>query len=266
MDQRIPGAETPVGTTRASELGDEPVRSRSEQVKQKAREVGQQATERIESAASERIDQATGEIGALASALREAGGRLSGESMMSGKLIRGAADKLEELSSRLDNRDLNDMVGEVRRWARRNPGAFVGAAVAVGFLASRFVKASEVSDGYDFDSFESDGEFRRGSMDTELYRGSVGNQTGDTMSTYGAGSTGGTSYGATGDFGSGAGYGSGMGSGSAGSGSGSTGSGFDSTGSTDRGFTGTSGGSSTGTTSGDLNRDTNRDGGRNGRS
>lgn len=257
MDQRIPGADTPIGTTSASEIGNENGRTRGEQVKQKAREMGSQAADRIESAAAGQIDRATGELGALASALRDAGGRLSGDSMMSGKIVRGAAEKLDELSRRLDNRDLSEMVTEVRGWARRNPGAFIGAAVAVGFLASRFVKASEIHDSDDFYSgYETGVDYSHGGMDTELYRGNVGNQSGQTTGTSGRASTGGAAYGSTSGYGSGAGYSSGMGTGSSGLDSssdtgafGTTGSdsGFSGAGSTDRGFTGTSGNTGTGT-------------------
>lgn len=280
MDQRIPGADTPLGTTRASELDSDNNRSRGEQVKQKAREMGGQAAERLSSAASDQVHRATGELGAMASALRDAGGRLSGESMMSGKLIQGAAEKLDELSRRLDNRDLSEMVTEVRGWARRNPGAFIGAAVAVGFLASRFMKASETHDRDDFYSGYAAGvDYEPGHMDTELYRGELGQGT----ESFGTGSTGGSSYGTAGGYGSGAGYSTGMdsGIGSTTSGTGAIGStsdsGFSSAGTTDRGFTGTSGNTGTGvagstgstgtrTSTGLTDADDTREGGRDGRS
>lgn len=150
MDQTRSGMNTPPGTTRASEIDDS--RSTTDQVKNKAREAGQRAAERIESQASKQKERATGELGAIASALREAGDRLDRDNMMSSRLVQAAADKLDDLSTSLDNRDIGEMVSEVRRWGRRNPGAFIGAAVAVGFLASRFLKASEDDmDEYDYD-------------------------------------------------------------------------------------------------------------------
>lgn len=274
MDQRIPGADTPIGTTRASEIGNESGRSTVDQVKDKARQAGSKAADRLESAVGQQKQRATGELGAIADALRQAGNNLDSGNNMSGRFISAAADRIDDLSTRLDNRDMTEMVGEVRRWARRNPGAFVGAAVAVGFIASRFLKASE-EDRYDgfggYDDFESEdiGMRNYGAGAT----GGVGTRSG-----YGAGSTGGTDYptaGGAGNLGgtSGAGgfgntsgnYGTGSGPGSTTGGTGTTGgttgglSGAGGTGAGSRGTTGT-GNAGTGSTGSDD------DGGRYGRS
>ncbi|HEU5163559.1 MAG TPA: hypothetical protein VFV54_10465 [Thermoanaerobaculia bacterium] len=141
MDQRTSGTDIPIGTTRASEINEG--RGTTETVKEKAREIGQKATARAQSAVSEQKERATSELGAVAFALRDAATRLDGENMMSGRLIRGAAERLDDFSRRLESRDLDGIVRETRQWARRSPAAFMGAAVAIGFLASRFLKASE---------------------------------------------------------------------------------------------------------------------------
>lgn len=145
MDQRTSGTDIPIGTTRASELNEAETRGAKGAVKQKARELGQRASERAHEAASEQKERATSELGAVASALRDASQRLDDENMMSGRFIRGAAERLDEFSQRLDRRDIDGLMRETRQWARRSPAAFMGAAVAVGFLASRFLKASEES-------------------------------------------------------------------------------------------------------------------------
>ena len=155
MDQRTSGTDIPIGTTRASELNEG--RGTTETVKEKAREMGQKATERAQSALSEQKERATSELGAVAFALRDAATRLDGDNMMSGRLIRGAAERLDDFSRRLESRDVEGIVRETRQWARRSPAAFMGAAVALGFLASRFLKASEHPRGTEpWGGYESD--------------------------------------------------------------------------------------------------------------
>ncbi|HEX5476911.1 MAG TPA: hypothetical protein VFX09_03570, partial [Burkholderiales bacterium] len=56
-----------------------------------------------------------------------------------------AADGLERLSGTLRNKDLDTLVGDVESFARRQPAAFFGVAIAAGFLAVRFVKSSRRS-------------------------------------------------------------------------------------------------------------------------
>lgn len=85
-------------------------------------------------------------VGELASALRKVardmpGGDGGARPQMS-KLIESAADGLERFSGSLKNRDLNSLVGDVEAFAKRQPIVFFGAAVAAGFLAMRFLKAS----------------------------------------------------------------------------------------------------------------------------
>ena len=52
------------------------------------------------------------------------------------------ADRVERVADMLRNSTMDDMVGQVERFARRQPEVFVGAAFAMGFLFARFVKSS----------------------------------------------------------------------------------------------------------------------------
>lgn len=206
MDQRTSGTDIPIGTTRASEINEG--RGTKDTVKDKAREMGHKATERAQSAVSEQKERATGELGAVAFALRDAATRLDGENMMSGRLIRSAAERLDDFSRRLESRDVEGIVRETRQWARRSPAAFMGAAVALGFLASRFLKASERPRGMEpwgghepeYDSYITTEDYTAQSgLDYSGGAGySSGSGTGYTPGTSGSGSTPGS-----GSFGSG---------------------------------------------------------------
>ena len=52
-----------------------------------------------------------------------------------------AADQLESLSGYLRNADLDDLIGELRGFARRQPTWFLGGAFVAGLAVSRFFKA-----------------------------------------------------------------------------------------------------------------------------
>jgi hypothetical protein len=59
--------------------------------------------------------------------------------------IERAAEEVDRLASYLDTRNVSEIVHQVEDLARRQPAVFVGGAVAVGFLAARFLKSSERS-------------------------------------------------------------------------------------------------------------------------
>ncbi len=54
-----------------------------------------------------------------------------------------AADQLERFSQALREKDLGGLVRDAEDFARRQPAAFFAAAAIAGFLAVRFLKASQ---------------------------------------------------------------------------------------------------------------------------
>ena len=90
---------------------------------------------------------AAGGLGDFAQALRKVAQELGdkqgdGQQSSTSRLVQSAADGLERFSGSLKDKDLNGLVGEVETFARRQPVAFFGAALAAGFLAVRFLKSS----------------------------------------------------------------------------------------------------------------------------
>ncbi len=85
---------------------------------------------------------ALGELDNIASALRRAGSELGDSGGVATKLVSAAAERLESAGRALDGKELGDVLGDVERFARRNPATFISGAIAVGFLASRFLKSS----------------------------------------------------------------------------------------------------------------------------
>ena len=52
------------------------------------------------------------------------------------------AKQIEKVSGYFEHNDVRTMVRDVEKYARRNPAVFIGAALAVGFLAARFLKST----------------------------------------------------------------------------------------------------------------------------
>jgi len=58
------------------------------------------------------------------------------------KYTNSLAEQIEHLSGYFERKDVREMVRDVEGFARRYPAYFIGGAVALGFLAARFLKSS----------------------------------------------------------------------------------------------------------------------------
>ena len=83
-------------------------------------------------------------IGGVAGALRDASRQREqgGERNAFAGLTESAADGLDRLSGTLRNKDVSTMLHDMESFARSQPVAFFGLALAAGFLGVRFLKAS----------------------------------------------------------------------------------------------------------------------------
>ena len=87
--------------------------------------------------------RATDALGSVAAALRQSSQPLrdSNQAMLADYAGK-AADQLEQFSTRVRERDVTELLEDAKRFARRQPALFVGAAFAAGVLAARFLKSS----------------------------------------------------------------------------------------------------------------------------
>ena len=118
-------------------------RSTSEGVKERAHGLVDDAKERARSVAGEQKNLAADRVTGFADALRHASSDLDeqGQSLVSG-VVRQAADGLEHVSGALRRNDVDDLVGSIEDFARRQPAVFIGSAVLAGFGIARFMKSS----------------------------------------------------------------------------------------------------------------------------
>ena len=80
-------------------------------------------------------------VSGMAGAMRRAANEF-GDVPQAAQYIRLAADQIDSVSDAFRRRDLNQLVAEVQDFARRQPTAFMGAAVLAGFAVMRFLKTS----------------------------------------------------------------------------------------------------------------------------
>jgi hypothetical protein len=121
--------------------------SATEQVKERVQDVAGQAKgqtrERLRNQISQRSTQAGEQVSSAANAMRRTSEQLRTEGKDgAAKVVDGLADRGEKLGSYLSRADGDQILGDVEDLARRQPWLFVGGSAVVGFLASRFVKAS----------------------------------------------------------------------------------------------------------------------------
>ncbi len=93
-------------------------------------------------------DRMTEALDDAASRVRRAGEPLREEPYAPlAEYTEGAASRLERFASELRARDVEELAHEVGEFARRRPGIFVGASLAAGILAARFLKSSTGESG-----------------------------------------------------------------------------------------------------------------------
>jgi gas vesicle protein len=117
-------------TGQAAELADS--------AKSLASDAGEKLRDTIEEQKTAGADYVSG----VASAVRRAAGEFDKELPQAAQYIRRAAEQMDGVSDALRRRDLNQLMGGVQDFARRQPTAFLGAAVLAGFAVVRFLKSS----------------------------------------------------------------------------------------------------------------------------
>src|SRR5688572_24430043 len=179
-------------TTQDSDTGND--------VKGRAREavnqVKERAGERIESRISDTKSRAAETLSGVASSLLSSSESLREQNNGASRAFERAAEGVDRFASYLQDTDVDVVVDQVHEFARRQPAAFIGGAFALGFIASRFLKASTPGGSR---RLPAPADYGRGYGSpygtTRSYEGDVGRSSG---------------YGNTGDVSGSMGYGAGL--------------------------------------------------------
>jgi hypothetical protein len=115
--------------------------------KEKVQDAAGQAKEKtgaqLRSQVDQRSTQAGEKVGGFASDVRGVGESLREQGKdQPARLAEQAADRAERLGSYLRESDADRILGDVEDFGRRQPWAVIAGGIAVGLVASRFLKAS----------------------------------------------------------------------------------------------------------------------------
>ncbi len=135
------GSSTQVG--QATEHAKQQSQQLAHQARQQASELANRGTEQAKSQLANQKHNASQRLTPIQSALRESAQQLRNQGQgQVGEYAEKAADQVERFSSYLRQTEVDEIMDEVRGFARRRPGLFLGSAAAVGFFATRFLKST----------------------------------------------------------------------------------------------------------------------------
>lgn len=134
-------------TTADSGAGRQHLREQASQIKddtkQKAQGFIKEQQQKAQGMLEEQKQKGSEHLGKLADALHQTSSSLQQNNEEQVARYAGmAADGLQRLSSSLREQDVNSLLRQTESLARRQPALFVGGAVALGFMLSRFLKSS----------------------------------------------------------------------------------------------------------------------------
>ena len=123
-----------------------------------------------ETKATTQKERAAETLGSVAQSIRDAGSGMRDQQPQIASFAEQAAGRVEEVSTYIREHDVQDLVGEAERLARREPLLFLGGALAIGFVAARFLKASAPQGSSN--AYAGDGSYRYGSTGSNGSNGS----------------------------------------------------------------------------------------------
>lgn len=125
-----------------SQSATDAVKTQAGNLQEQAKEVASDAGEKLRASVSEQKAAGADYVGNVASIIRRTAYEFDSDIPQAGHYIRKAAAQLENVSNAMRNRDMSEIVGNVQDFARKQPTAFFGAAVFLGFAAVRFFKSA----------------------------------------------------------------------------------------------------------------------------
>jgi hypothetical protein len=145
---RSPSKGAPESNYSASQGGKAPQQSAVESARESISGAATQAGTKVVAGFNSQKSRAADGLGSVAQALRQSGDTLRSKDPDTPltQYISSAADQVERLSGYLRSNSVNDMVGGLEQFARRQPALFIGSAFMLGLLGARFLKSSSRSD------------------------------------------------------------------------------------------------------------------------
>jgi len=113
------------------------------QAKDAASSVVDKAQETVQPQVDSQKERAAQQLGGLADAVRQTSQQLHQKDQHGlADVVGKSAQRVDRLAGYLRERDIGELVDDVERYSRREPAMFIGGALALGFIAARFLKSS----------------------------------------------------------------------------------------------------------------------------
>jgi type VI protein secretion system component VasK len=139
----MPQTTTEPGSGSSAEPAKEQVKQQAEQAKQQVQQAGGQAKEKLREQVDRRSTQAGERVGATAQDVRSVAEELRKQGKdQPAKLAEQAADRVERVGGYLTESDADRILRDLEDFGRQKPWAVALGGLALGFAASRFLKAS----------------------------------------------------------------------------------------------------------------------------
>ncbi len=114
-----------------------------QQVRDTARQTVMQATDTAKQQADRQLNKVSDGLDQVVQTLHQASDSLRENNQgIVGGYVDKAADQVERISDYVRERSVEEIVGDVQSYARREPVVTIGVALGVGFIAARLLKAS----------------------------------------------------------------------------------------------------------------------------
>ena len=113
-----------------------------DEARQKASEAVEPLKERARNAAEAQKAAGADQLASLGTAMHGAAGELAKEMPQAAGYVHSAADTLQNASSALRERSIEDLVTAFNNFARKQPAAAFAGSVLAGFALARFLKSS----------------------------------------------------------------------------------------------------------------------------
>jgi len=124
-----------------SKLGDK-AQEFGTQAKQAATSLASEANENIKGVLNQKVGVGADLVGHVADSVRAAADNLKQNAPQLAGLVTVAADKIDELSSSVRDKTVDELFKDASDFARRQPAVVFGAAAAMGFLLFRILKVA----------------------------------------------------------------------------------------------------------------------------
>jgi hypothetical protein len=145
---RTPGDQSTVDKAKDTAAGavdkvKETASGAADKAKDAASNIAGTAQEAVQPRLEGQKEKAVGQLNGLADAVRQTSRQLHERDQHGlADVVDQSAKRVDRLAGYLRDRDLGQLVDDVERYSRREPSLFVGGALALGFIAARFLKSS----------------------------------------------------------------------------------------------------------------------------